>query len=343
MIRTSFDERMKSRARIEDCSVPENFEQRLEARMEALPEHSTHHVSRHIVRKAIMVAAVICLLVALGTSLAVAATQTVDPLSTKLETWAAADLAIPVGVSDSSMGWTVTVDSVLGDSWYTYVICTLSRDNGAAITPGEYGFHEWDFGIPDGMEHRISIHWLEDEDETDNQVPFSFYLTSRNSWDLCGHTLNLTLGGLNTADFAETWRMMLAGGGKWELEFTLPTEGSAEDFAPALSLTIEGKEAVLDTVRVSPMEVWAEFSSTDGAFAPLNGTLETYDPEWSLSHTPCFVLTDGTELYADGGGGGSGDGSYWYMGYRAPDGRILTLVDLVGVKIGKTVYPLTLR
>lgn len=341
-MRTSFDEIMKNRARTEECPIPGDFERQVKAVIEALPERRVRRVSRHIVQKTVAIAAVICLLAALGTSLAVAAAQTVDPLGAQLETWAAAGLATPVGVSDSSVGWTVTVDSVLGDSWYTYIICTLSRDDGAAIAPGEYGFHKWDFGIPEGN-NSSGIHWLEDEDETDNQVPFGFYLTNYNRWDLCGYTLHLTLNGLNTASFTENWRMMMAGGGKWELEFTLPSEGSAEDFTPAVPLVIEGKEAVLDTVRVSPMEVWAEFSSAEGAFAVLNATLESYDQEQALANTPCFVLMDGTELHADGTGLGNGDGSYWDTGFRAPEGVTLAPADIVGMKIGDTVYPLTLH
>lgn len=295
---------------------------------------------RRPVRRIIAAAAAVCLLAALGGSFAIV--ETVDPLTVKLETWNVAELATPVGASDSSLGWTVTVDSVLGDSWYAYILCTLSRDDGTALTPGSFGFHDWDFGIPDGKNNSSSIHWLADGDLTDNKAPFGFYLSNQNSWDMNGTTLHLTLEGLSTASLGESWALMAGGGGKWELEFTLPAESTAEDFAPALAFRLGEVEAVLETVRVSPLEVWVECFSAEGAFCMLNPAREDYDPEWANANRPCLVLADGTELYADGSGGGSGDGSYWYSGFRAAE-KPVAPEDITGLRVGETVYPLCLR
>ena len=60
-------------------------------------------------------------------------------------------------------------------------------------------------------------------------------------------------------------------------------------------------------------------------------------------NTPIFVLTDGTEWAADGWGGGQGDGGYWYNSYRCEDKRPLNPADVVGLRIGENVYPLTLE
>lgn len=62
MMRTSFDEIMKTRARTENCPIPGDFERRVKTVIEALPEHHARRVSRHIVQKTVAIAAVICLL-----------------------------------------------------------------------------------------------------------------------------------------------------------------------------------------------------------------------------------------------------------------------------------------
>ena len=149
-------------------------------------------------------------------------------------------------------------------------------------------------------------------------------------------------GRLSTASLGESWALMAGGGGKWELEFTLPAESTAEDFAPALAFRLGEVEAVLETVRVSPLEVWMECFSAEGAFCMLNPAREDYDPEWANANRPCLVLADGTVLYADGSGGGSGEGSYWYSGFRAAE-KPVAPEDITGLRVGETVYPLCLR
>ena len=137
--------------------------------------------------------------------------------------------------------------------------------------------------------------------------------------------------------------LLAMGGGQWELEFPLPAESQVQEFTPDLEFQVGDKTAILETVHCTPLEMWAAFTSQDGAFARFNPTLEDFDRAWCDENTPIFVLTDGTEWAADGWGGGQGDGGYWYNSYRCEDKRPLNPADVVGLRIGENVYPLTLE
>ncbi|UQT49306.1 hypothetical protein M5E87_05280 [Flavonifractor plautii] len=111
------------------------------------------------------------------------------------------------------------MDGVASDRWYAYILCTLSRDDGNAMTAGHYGFGQFDFGLESSLDWSASIQWLEDSDPADNQVPFAIYLNNQDSWDMTGTTIHLTLNGLSTTSRAESWALLAMGGGQWELEF----------------------------------------------------------------------------------------------------------------------------
>ena len=296
---------------------------------------------RHPVRRAAALVVAGALLAGLSASFA--AVKPVSPNVVTLETWTASGLGVPIGESDSDLGWTVSVDGVASDRWYAYILCTLSRDDGNAMTAGHYGFGQFDFGLESSLDWSASIQWLEDSDPADNQVPFAISLNNQDSWDMTGTTIHLTLNGLSTTSRAESWALLAMGGGQWELEFPLPAESQVQEFTPDLEFQVGDKTAILETVHCTPLEMWAAFTSQDGAFARFNPTLEDFDRAWCDENTPIFVLTDGTEWAADGWGGGQGDGGYWYNSYRCEDKRPLNPADVVGLRIGENVYPLTLE
>lgn len=289
-----------------------------------------------------MLAAVLCLLAALGGSLAMAAVRMVDPAANTLATWGeTAGAAVPVGVSASSMGWTITVDSVMSDRWYFILRCTLSKDDGTAIVPGEYGFGEWDFGLYP-LDNSAGIYWLTDEDPGDNQIPFGFSVSNGNGYDFAGRTLHLTLTNLVSADFWESWGMMLAGGGRWELDVPLHVESKAVKYTPELAFQVLDKAAAIRTLWVSPLEVWVELTSVEGAFFPYNGTREDYDKTLARANSFAILLADGTRLVG-GGGGGSGDGNELYGAYGREDRTPIWAEEIVAFQVGDRVYPLSLE
>lgn len=170
---------------------------------------------RHPVRRAAALVVAGALLAGLSASFA--AVKPVSPNVVTLETWTASGLGVPIGESDSDLGWTVSVDGVASDRWYAYILCTLSRDDGNAMTAGHYGFGQFDFGLESSLDWSASIQWLEDSDPADNQVPFAIYLNNQDSWDMTGTTIHLTLNGLSTTSRAESWALlaMAAASGSW--------------------------------------------------------------------------------------------------------------------------------
>ena len=137
---------------------------------------------RHPVRRAAALVVAGALLAGLSASFA--AVKPVSPNVVTLETWTASGLGVPIGESDSDLGWTVSVDGVASDRWYAYILCTLSRDDGNAMTAGHYGFGQFDFGLESSLDWSASIQWLEDSDPADNQVPFAIYLNNQDSWEI---------------------------------------------------------------------------------------------------------------------------------------------------------------
>lgn len=297
---------------------------------------------RHTARRIAVLAAVLCLLVALGGSFAMAAVRMVNPAANTLAVWGdAAGATVPVGVSASSMGWTVTVDSVMSDRWYFILRCTLSKDNGTAIVPGEYGFGAWDFGLYP-LSNSGGIAWLTDEDPGDNRIPFGFSVRNDNEYDFAGRTLHLTLTNLVSADFWESWGMMLAGGGRWELDIPLHAESKAVEYTPKLVFQVLDKAAAIRTLWVSPLEVWVELTSAEGAFFLYNGTREDYDETLARANAFTLLLADGTRLQGSGGGG-SGDGNELYGAYGREDRAPIRAEDVVAFQVGDGVYPLSLE
>ena len=288
---------------------------------------------RHWWRQIAAATVVLCLLVSFGTSMALV--ETVDPSKVALEQWDYSALAEPVGVSDSSLGWTITVDGTVCGSWYTYLLCTLSKDSGGKLQPGEFGFHEWSFDFQEDGGKSTVIQWLTDSEPEDNRIPFCVSIQNNGQWSMNGQRLHMRLEGLLTASFAESLALLAAGGGKWELTFDLPAAGPPEQsLAAPVEVLLNGKPAVLAEARCAPMKIFARFTSEAGAFQILNPTMADLSEEVY----PLFVLADGTVLDM-GGGGGSGDGTEWRSSYSLHDGALLS-APVVALQIGDAVYPL---
>lgn len=302
---------------------------------ESLPSRPT---GRRWLGRVAIACAVLCALT-IGALAAVAVKRQVNPADVHLIRGTSAENTTPVGVSSSSLGWTVTVDEVYGDQWYAELLCTLSRDDGKRITQGDFGFSNWDLGI---TEHNwsASIHWFTGENLSDNEVRFGFSVSNNREWELAGRTLRLELKGLNSASFDESLKLLLFGGGVWTMEVPLnyiPAE--VTEYTPMLPLVIDGRQGVLEKLQFSPLTVWGEASSMEGAFDVCNGTLGSYDPSSSMA---CLILTDGTRIN-DSSGGGSGDGNWigfeFYLGEHGP----IRPEEVCGIVIAQTEYPLTLE
>lgn len=293
---------------------------------------------RRWLERTALACAILCAL-SVGALAAVVAERRIDPDQVRLTQRRSAANAVPVGASDSSLGWTITVDEVYGDRWYAGLNCTLSRDDGKALTQGEYGFRDWDFGL-DELNWSGGILWFADDNVLDNQIQFGFTIANDHGWDLAGRTLHLEIQGLNSANYDESLGLFLRGGGAWSLDVPLnyaPAEMT--EYAPKLSLSIDGRQGTLDTLYYSPTTIWGEGSSGEGAFNALNGTLEGYDPADS---TAWLILTDGTRIKG-GAAGGSGDGSRITVEFYLDEHGPITPGEVCGIVIAQEEYPLALE
>ena len=88
---------------------------------------------RRWLERTALACAILCAL-SVGALAAVVAERRIDPDQVRLTQRGSAANAVPVGASDSSLGWTITVDEVYGDRWYAGLNCTLSRDDGKVLT-----------------------------------------------------------------------------------------------------------------------------------------------------------------------------------------------------------------
>ena len=105
---------------------------------------------RHPVRRAAALVVAGALLAGLSASFA--AVKPVSPNVVTLETWTASGLGVPIGESDSDLGWTVSVDGVASDRWYAYILCIMALDSSTldwrAVWTGARHFNGWRTVIP---------------------------------------------------------------------------------------------------------------------------------------------------------------------------------------------------
>lgn len=199
------------------------------------------------------------------------------------------EIGIPAGASVSVNGYTLTADAIIGDRYRYAVVYTLSRDDGQPV-PDNVKFLNWNpgrfgsgggtltAGIRDENDPNV-VHFVED---MHGQSPVIGRII----------TTSFSTLGIHNKDGDDT----IIAEGTWELTYTLRYEDSSEKIPVRdLYVTDEGGQYYkVRKILLSPVGIHFDLllydpDFTDGIFRDFKVTL---------------LLTDGTELPLEGGGGG---------------------------------------
>lgn len=239
-------------------------------------------------------------------------------------------IGVPVGVSASADGYTMTVDAIIGDRYNVAVVYTLTREDGQPIPEG-VRIDGWKSDVLKGGGGG-SLSPVKEREEP-CQLQFVEEWNSRGK--IIGRYVTTRFSDLVLAQ-PDGEEIPLAEG-PWELSYTLCYEDSTRK-VPVKDLEVTDLAGVrygIEKIQISPIG--------------LHMDMTRYNPvpeEWPLrSFAAAIQLTDGTVMELEGSSGQhfrhgaeKAEAHYTAM-FRVP----VALEDVRGLVICGTVYPLNLE
>ena len=253
-------------------------------------------------------------------------------------------IGYPVGASDTDNGITITADAIVGDTYSYAVVYTIQREDGKALVgddilaraanpetealPLSFQFHDTTPRGYKGGSHASS--WFYDADPADNAIQFVELRTQ--SAPIEPGEVTVQLRDLEVYNEDYTARTTLAKG-SWTLKFQLDFENSSRVLTCGQTFRLDGAEAVLNTVTLSPLSIQVDYTVC-GEGDP---SLDWIEP-LSLSLT----YTDGTTLDLSHAGGTSAYGEDAVNCQKSIIfDQILALDEVAFVTVGDMVIPVT--
>lgn len=199
------------------------------------------------------------------------------------------DIGVPVGVSASADGYTITAEAVIGDRYNIAVIYTLSREDGKPLPDKLMIDYDRKFrGSGGGWQG-----WEKHEND-----PSKMYLIE--SWSM-GQPVLGRFWAVSFSDLAipgEGSEKTVIAGGPWELNFTLRYKDTSRKLSTGKLRVSDsvGNEYQIDQITISQVGIHMKGYQ----FAPEFGS----EPVM-IHFTAALILKDGTVLpLEDHGGGG---------------------------------------
>ena len=253
-------------------------------------------------------------------------------------------IGYPVGASDTDNGITITADAIVGDTYSYAVVYTIQREDGKALVgddilaraanpetealPLSFQFHDTTPRGYKGGSHASS--WFYDADPADNAIQFVELRTQ--SAPIEPGEVTVQLRDLEVYNEDYTTRTTLVKG-SWTLKFQLDFENSSRVLPCGQTFHLDGAEAVLNTVTLSPLSIQVDYT-VRGEGDP---SLDWIEP-LSLSLT----FTDGTTLDLSHAGGTSAYGEDAVNCQKSMIfDQILALDEVAFVTVGDVVIPVT--
>ena len=253
-------------------------------------------------------------------------------------------IGYPIGASDTSNGVTITADAIMGDTYSYAVVYTIQREDGKALVnddvlarvsnpstgalPLAFQFHDiTPLGYTGGSHARS---WFYDADSADNAIQFVELRTQ--SAPIEPGEVTVQLRDLEVYNEDYTARTTLAKG-SWTLKFQMDFENSSRVLPCGQTFRLDGAEAVLNTVTLSPLSIQVDYT-VRGEGDP---SLDWIEP-LSLSLT----YIDGTTLDLSHAGGTSAYGEDAVNCQKSIIfDQILALDEVAFVTVGDVVIPVT--
>ena len=203
-------------------------------------------------------------------------------------------IGVPIGASATVNGYTLTLDAIIGDRYSVMVAYTLSRDDGQAI-PENIDFVSRGFN-GSGYGTKILI------DEDDPSIAH-FHLRWRRNEPIIGRIVTSTFTDL-VIDDGEDDEVIAEGA--WQIKYTLRYPDSTEELPVKAFEVVDngGHKYKVKEIMLSPLGIHLD--------------MVFYEPEYEGGIFQDFkmslIMTDGTELPLEGGGGG-----HWTEGDKKAD------------------------
>ena len=203
-----------------------------------------------------IIATAACFLLILGMAVTVeastgAVSNLLAPLFGMAQTELVDDIGVPVGVSATADGYTITAEAVIGDKYNVAVVYTISRDDGQPL-PDNLSIDRWsNIGRTGGG----SGEWIRNES---NPSKISYVEKWEMANPIAGRYWSVTFS--NLAISGEGDQRTVIAQGPWELSFTLRYKNTSQRIsANKLRVSDEfGNEYQVNQIWISPIGIYVK-------------------------------------------------------------------------------------
>ena len=229
--------------------------------------------------------------------------------------------AVPMNIVKRDSGAVMRIEQVIADRYCAAVLIDFTAPDGTVLDQDYYAFDR-SVSAPsrDGVEmETYGIGWevlpSSTEDETGRHATILMTIHSlKGEFNFIGAKVKLTLNGL----YRDNWLEELVVAGRWSCTFTMPETDPGRLCTVNEPIEIEGKNAVLTTLYISPLSLTCEIKKgTDD----LKETVEPiYSDDGKESIAPEVTLQNGETV-------GAADWLFLITNYADKRGRYCFQMD----------------
>lgn len=262
-------------------------------------------------------------------------------------------IGYPIGASATDNGVTITADAIIGDSYSYAILYSIRRDDGQPLADPEdlqpmvenylpLLFTEWGADVGHLGGTHGSAHFF-DADPSDNAIQYVEMMTADKPIRPGVAKVKFQDLRLDTGDGFVTLAE-----GTWQLKFDFAFEDAMVELPVGQDFTLNGMDATLDTVRISPLSYQVEYtvhSELQWDHESDGGRQSEHDREQTRKYFDTLPLSiqfkDGTTLDLVGSGGGiSPKGGKTYCEKSALFEEILDLDQVESITVADITVPL---
>lgn len=165
------------------------------------------------------------------------------------------DIGVPLGVSASADGYTLTAEAMIGDRYNVAIVYTLRRDDGQPITEDMY-FGNWETNIVEGAASGRGLRRVRKEE---NPSEIIYIEEGNRARSLLGRYVKVSFSNLTVYDEKEGKGPVVAAG-PWNLNYTIRYKDSSINIpVKRLKVTdLEQQEYEIHKIRLSPIGIHLE-------------------------------------------------------------------------------------
>ena len=268
-------------------------------------------------------------------------------------------IGYPIGASATSNGVTITADAIIGDTYSYAIVYSIQRDDGQPLVSQEV-LESGDNALPLTFDsHDVTpgnplavllggggggYSRFYDADPNDNAIQFMEVWTF--SSPIRPGKVTATFQGLYEASEDYLDKELLAEG-PWKLEFHMAFEDSSVSLPAGQDFTLNGMDATLDSVVVSPLSIMVEYTVYEKVpEVAREDSLEDAgsDPYAPFRDLPIVITyTDGSALEIESGNTSvsSGGGSSTKCTKGLVFETLRPLDEVASVTVGGIVLPVS--